>query len=87
MSTPSRYSCEDAFDRLDDYLDRALSSEELRMVREHLDLCEMCAREYRFEASLLDQIRDKLRRIAMPDDLRARVQAALARAAEEASPK
>ena len=87
MSAPDRFTCEDTFRRLDDYLDRALSTDELRMVREHLDLCEVCADEHRFEASLIDQIRQKLRRIAMPEDLRARVQDALARAAAESPPK
>ena len=83
MTRPSRYSCEETFERLDDYLDRSLNEEELRLVRAHLDLCEVCAREYRFEASLIEQIRGKLRRIAMPEDLRAKVHEALARAAGE----
>ena len=87
MNAPSRYTCEDTFHRLDDYLDRALSSDELRMVRAHLDLCEACAREYRFEASLLDQIRAKLQRIAMPEDLRSRIHAALAQAEQDDRPK
>lgn len=87
MNAPSRYTCEDTFHRLDDYLDRALSAEELKMVRAHLDLCEVCAREYRFEASLLEQIRAKLRRIAMPEDLRSRIHAALAQAEKDGQPK
>lgn len=87
MKVPSRYTCEETFERLDDYLDRALSEEELRMVRAHLDRCEGCAREYRFEASLLEQIRAKLRRIAMPEDLRSRIHEALARAEADARAK
>ena len=87
MNAPSRYTCEDTFHRLDDYLDRALNDEELRLVRAHLDLCATCAREYRFEASLLEQIRAKLRRIAMPEDLRSRIHAALARAEQDGRAK
>ena len=33
-----RMSCEEAFRRLDDYLDRELSPDEMRQVEEHLSL-------------------------------------------------
>jgi anti-sigma factor (TIGR02949 family) len=73
MSHLSRFSCEEAFRRLDDYLDRELSAEEMRLVREHLEICEGCAREFRFEASVLHGVRDRLRQLDVPAELQKRV--------------
>jgi len=53
MTHLNRYTCEEAFRRLDDYLDRELSAEEMTLVHEHLDICAGCAREFNFEASVL----------------------------------
>ena len=78
MSALSRFTCEEAFRRLDDYLDRELNAHEMTLVREHLEICEGCAREFRFEASVLTGVRTKLRQIDVPQDLQARVLAALA---------
>jgi hypothetical protein len=52
----------------------------MRRVREHLESCEVCVGEYTFEANLLDELRPKLRRIAVPPDLSDRVFRALAAA-------
>jgi anti-sigma factor (TIGR02949 family) len=73
MSHASRYTCQEAFRRLDDYLDRELSAAERDLVREHLEICEGCAREFRFEESVLRGVRAKLRQIDVPASLRARV--------------
>jgi anti-sigma factor (TIGR02949 family) len=73
MTHLSRYTCEEAFRRLDDYLDRELSSEETELVKEHLDICAGCAREFNFEASLLRGVRSKLRQIELPESLQARI--------------
>jgi anti-sigma factor (TIGR02949 family) len=78
MSAPlDRVTCESAFRRLDDFLDRQLSPEEMRLVEEHLHICEACAREFGFEASVLNGVRRKLRSIAAPPDLLARIAARL----------
>ena len=79
MSALSRFTCEEAFRRLDDYLDRELSEREMGLVREHLEICAGCAREFSFEESVLRGVREKMRQIDVPADLRARVQSALAR--------
>jgi mycothiol system anti-sigma-R factor len=68
-----RYTCEETFRRLDDYLDRELDAAELRLVREHLESCALCASEFTFEETLLSGIRAKLRRITLPPGLRERV--------------
>lgn len=80
MTPLSRYTCEEAFRRLDDYLDRELSAEEMTLVHEHLDICAGCAREFNFEASVLRGVREKLRQIELPDSLQARILAALGKA-------
>ena len=75
----SRFTCEEAFRRLDDFLDRELSAAEMTLVHEHLEICEGCAREFRFEASVIDGVRRKLRQIDVPASLRARVLSVLSR--------
>ncbi|HEY7681804.1 MAG TPA: zf-HC2 domain-containing protein [Gemmatimonadales bacterium] len=78
MHPPDRFTCEEVFARLDDYLDRELDQEEIRLVREHLETCAACASEYKFEAGVLDGVREKLRRLAVPDGLMGRITARLA---------
>jgi anti-sigma factor (TIGR02949 family) len=78
MHPPDRLTCEEIFARLDDYLDRELSADEMRKVREHLDTCAACAGEYRFEAGVLDAVRAKFHRLSVPSDLMARIAARIA---------
>jgi anti-sigma factor (TIGR02949 family) len=73
MTHLHRYTCEEAFRRLDDYLDRELSAEEMVLVREHLEICAGCAREFNFEASVLKGVGEKLQQIDLPDGLQARI--------------
>lgn len=75
-----RITCESAFRRLDDFLDRQLSADEMRLVEEHLHICEACTREFTFEASVLAGVRRRLRSIAAPPDLLTRISAQLNRA-------
>lgn len=73
MNDINRLTCEEIFRRLDDYLDRELTAEEMARVREHLETCEVCAREYDFEEKVLVNLRDRLRRIAAPRDLLSKI--------------
>jgi anti-sigma factor (TIGR02949 family) len=66
-------TCDEVLGRLDDYLDRNLSTEEVRRVDEHLDECLGCLQKYRFEKALLDGIRTRLRRISVPPQLMASI--------------
>jgi mycothiol system anti-sigma-R factor len=75
--TPNRYSCEQVFARLDDFVDRELSPEEMRLVQEHLDTCAQCAGEHHFEATVIQQVRSKLGRLDVAPTLRARIAARL----------
>jgi anti-sigma factor (TIGR02949 family) len=86
MSHPlNRTTCEEAFRRLDDFLDRRLSETEMRLIEEHLEICAACTREFTFEASVLTGVRRKLRQLSVPPDLLARI-AAKIRAAGEVDP-
>lgn len=86
MTQLDRYSCEETFRRLDDYLDRQLSPEEERMVRAHLEACASCTAEFTFEASVIKAVREKVSRIAVPTDLAQRISAMIQRAAREGPP-
>jgi anti-sigma factor (TIGR02949 family) len=83
MNTLDRFTCEEAFRRIDDYLDRELGAEEMARVREHLETCAGCAREFNFEASVLEGVKHKLRQIDLPNDVLSRIQLALEKEREE----
>jgi anti-sigma factor (TIGR02949 family) len=72
MARSDRYTCEAALKRLDDFLDRELTAAEMERVREHLEACAHCADTFAAEADLLQAIRTKLKRIAVPPELLAR---------------
>ena len=83
MSHPlNRTTCEEAFRRLDDYLDRRLGQTEMHLIQEHLEICAACAHEFTFEASVLTGVREKLRQLSVPPDLLARIAAQVRRAGE-----
>lgn len=62
---------------MDEFLDRELAEHEAALVREHLETCAACASEYSFEKSVLLTVRAKLRRVAIPAELRARIERSL----------
>ncbi|HEX9893913.1 MAG TPA: zf-HC2 domain-containing protein [Gemmatimonadales bacterium] len=80
MTPTDRLTCGEVFQRLDDFLDRELGPEDMRLVREHLDICLACAAEHRFERGILDGVKEKVRRLSIPEELIARVQAVIVRA-------
>ena len=73
MTHLNRYTCEEAFRRLDDYLDHELSPEETELVREHLEICAGCAREFNFERSVIQGVEEKLQKIDVPDTLQSKI--------------
>jgi len=42
-------------------------------VEKHLETCVACAREYAYEQAVLDIVREKLRRVAVPSEVRERI--------------
>jgi anti-sigma factor (TIGR02949 family) len=73
MSTIDHRSCAQVFATLDDYVDRELSAADLEQVQRHLEICAMCASEFRLEGQLLRTIRAKVRRIALPPGFEGRI--------------
>jgi anti-sigma factor (TIGR02949 family) len=73
VSALSPLTCEETFRRLDDYVDRELPLGERQRVEAHLADCLDCAREYRFEQSVIENLRDTLRRLDVPTDLARKV--------------
>ena len=73
MSRLERTNCEEAFRRLDDFLDRRLTPEELRIIEEHLEVCAWCAREFNFESSVLHGLKERLRQVDAPPDLLSKI--------------
>lgn len=68
-----RDRCIETVRRLDDYLDRELSDAETHEVERHLEVCGGCLRLFRFEGAALDELRLKLRRVAVPETLESRL--------------
>lgn len=58
--------------RLYEYLDGALSLEDLKDVREHLEHCEDCTREYDLECIIRSVVRRSCQEVA-PDTLKTRI--------------
>ena len=83
MATLDPFTCVEVFNKLDSYLDRELAPVEVAMVRAHLEVCTVCAAEARFEASFLDEMRAKVRRIALPADFSDHILRALRAAQDE----
>jgi anti-sigma factor (TIGR02949 family) len=78
MSEPlDRVTCEEAFRRLDDFMDRELGAEEMQLIHEHLAICAQCTREFNFEISVVNGVRNKVSRISAPPGLLARILAGL----------
>jgi mycothiol system anti-sigma-R factor len=73
MDRLDRYTCEETLRRVESFVDRELTPEEMERVQAHLDTCAACTSQYRFEAGVLEGLREKVRRIALPDDLRDRI--------------
>jgi len=76
------YTCKETLARLDDYLDRELSPEEIRRVERHLKICHQCTRKFGFEKELLTQMRERLGRLETPPELWDRITHALAETEE-----
>ena len=73
MTQLSRTNCEEAFRRLNDFLDRRLPPEEMRIIDEHLEICAWCAREFNFETSVLHGLKRKVRQLDVPAGLLSRI--------------
>lgn len=72
--TPIAYNeCQEAVQRLTDFLSHELGPDEEARVREHLHVCRGCFAKFHFEETLLRTIRERVKTVQAPADLRARI--------------
>lgn len=69
IKTYTRLYCRQALNKLDDYLDRELSEEDIQDICRHLAICKLCAEKFKFEAEVVQQLKSKTRRISTPPEL------------------
>lgn len=65
--------CTEVMRRLDEYIDRELSDEELVEVQSHLDRCGHCAERFHFEENVLRLVGRCGRQLSAPPELVQRV--------------
>ena len=80
---PTPLSCAEVLAQLDDFIDRELSEDRVRLVQAHVERCAECAARSRFERAWIDAARQKLGRIDLPREVRDRIARTLAAAARE----
>lgn len=73
MERPLALTCDEALLRLDDFLDRELTPEEMALVQAHLLECAHCAEIQAYERSVISEIREKLSRIDLAPLLLTRI--------------
>jgi anti-sigma factor (TIGR02949 family) len=67
------YSCKEAIDRLNGYLDHELSADERQDVVKHLNICKPCFERFLFEEKLITELRVRVSNISAPDALKERL--------------
>jgi len=70
-------SCEEAVERVYEFLDGELDDGWMDRVREHVEICRRCTPHFNFERVFLDHIRGKGLRPEKSELLRKRIRAAL----------
>jgi anti-sigma factor (TIGR02949 family) len=73
----SRIDCNEAMERLNDYLKKELTPDLATEIRQHLERCSPCFSHAKFEANFLALLETKGRREACPAKVRARILEAL----------
>ena len=68
----TRIDCEDALEKLAEFLDHELSTEEKKQVAEHLDACKSCFSRAEFERRLKTKLAE-LGQTAAPASMQARI--------------
>ncbi len=74
------YTCNEALDRLQDYLDHELSDREALLVKRHLKICHECSKKFAFEGQLVSFVRGRVQEEALPEGLMERLSVRLAQA-------
>jgi anti-sigma factor (TIGR02949 family) len=69
--TPVEFNqCQQAVQRLNEYLSRELNPDEAELVQEHLQQCKGCFDKFHFEETLLKTLREKVSSVKSPAGLR-----------------
>jgi anti-sigma factor (TIGR02949 family) len=79
----SRLDCEEALAHLQDYLKHELTPDLVAEVKRHLDRCRDCEGYARFEESFFLMLEGRARKETCPQEVRARIVAALKAAAKD----
>jgi anti-sigma factor (TIGR02949 family) len=79
----SRLNCEEALAHLQDYLKQELTPDLVEEVKTHLDRCRDCEGYAKFEESFFLMLESRARKETCPQQVRARIVAALRAAAKE----
>ncbi len=66
-------TCEEAAQRLYEYLDGELSTDDYDKIKLHLELCRNCCQRFEFEEILHTIIRDKAKSDKLPSSLKDRI--------------
>jgi len=69
--------CKEALKNLDNYLDRELAAEDIRLIEKHLAVCKHCAAKFKYEAEVVDELKSKVRRISAPAELKNKIMTAI----------
>jgi anti-sigma factor (TIGR02949 family) len=65
--------CQEAVQRLTEFLSKELRPEEEERVQRHLSQCKGCFAKFHFEETLLRTIREKIEQVRAPQTLRERI--------------
>ncbi len=87
MEDLNKLNCREVYERLDDFIDQALDGDDLARVAKHLEKCRHCSGEHELTCSMVRSIKEKLRRLKAPENLKARIGNLLTKCWEEAQPK
>ena len=66
-------NCREALDRVYEFLDKDLTPEVEREVREHLEACKPCGQNFDFEQTFLKFLQARCRTRSAPPDLKRRI--------------
>jgi anti-sigma factor (TIGR02949 family) len=66
-------NCGDALDHLYEFLDRELTPDVERQVREHLEACRPCVHHFDFEQAFLQFLQARCRARCAPPELKRRI--------------
>ena len=70
---PHEVPCAEVLDRVYEYLDGELDRDKMHVIKEHLDECSPCLREFGLEEAVKVLVKRSCGRDEVPSDLRSKV--------------